>query len=67
MTISGLWHRFKFNYYTSPVAIFCRGIILGVEPAEMEPLSNMREVNQTSVYLKKIFYQNIGHPSSFGP
>ena len=32
--------------------LFCRGIILGVEPAEMGPLSNMRKVNQTSVYLK---------------
>ncbi len=40
--------------YISPVAIFCRGIILGVEPAEMGPLSNMRKVNQTSIYLKKI-------------
>ncbi len=40
--------------HISPVAIFCRDIILGVEPAEMGPLSNMCKVNQTSVYLKKI-------------
>ncbi len=31
----------------SPLAIFCRGIILGVEPAEMGPLSNTRKTSET--------------------
>ena len=31
-----------------------RHLSVGVEPAEMGPLSNMCTVNQTSVYLKKI-------------
>ena len=36
------------------MAIFCRGIILIVEPAEMALLSNMHKVNQTIVYTHRI-------------
>ena len=66
MTQTSPWDLFRAKGASPRVKLFSpgrrtcemdrpgRGIILGVEPAEMALLSNMRKVNQTSVYTHRI-------------